>query len=326
MTNPLLVIDSLHVAARRDGARRELLRDVSLDIAAGEIAGLVGESGSGKSMLGSAIGGLLPRACAPTSGRVLWRGRDLLQAAEVELAALRGAQIAYVFQEPMTALNPTLRLGRQLTDVIRRHGTGADATATALKLLADVRIEDPQQVFDAWPHQLSGGMRQRVLIAMAFSCRPALIVADEPTTALDVTVQAQVLTLLLALAREHGTAVLLISHDISVIRRACETVHVMYAGRIVERGPTAAVLGAPRHPYTRALLDCLPGRAQPKARLTALPPAGAAMPGCAFRARCPAAFERCEQEPPLGATSATGAAACWLNHRSESASHEGTTE
>ncbi|MBC7939525.1 MAG: ABC transporter ATP-binding protein, partial [Chitinophagaceae bacterium] len=260
MANPLLAIDGLHVAARSDAATRELLRGISLDIEAGEIVGLVGESGSGKSMLGSALGGLLPRGCTPVAGRVLWRGRDLLQAEERERAALRGAQIAYVFQEPMTALNPTLRIGRQLVDVIRRHGTSADAPATARQMLADVRIEDPAQVYDAWPHQLSGGMRQRVLIAMAFSCKPALIVADEPTTALDVTVQAQVLSLLLAMAREHGTAVLLISHDIDVIRRACETVHVMYAGRIVERGPTAAVLGAPRHPYTRALLDCLPGR------------------------------------------------------------------
>jgi peptide/nickel transport system ATP-binding protein len=319
MTNPLLAIDELHVAARRDGTSRELLCGVSMDIAAGEITGLVGESGSGKSMLGSAIGGLLPRGCMPTAGRTLWRGRDLVGADEVELAALRGAEIAYIFQEPMTALNPTLRIGRQLTDVIRRHGSGADARATALKLLADVRIEDPQQVFDAWPHQLSGGMRQRVLIAMAFSCKPALIVADEPTTAFDVTVQAQVLALLLALAREHGTAVLLISHDIGVIRRACETVHVMYAGRIVERGPTAAVLGAAQHPYTRALLDCLPGRAQPKARLNALPPARGRLPGCAFRARCPAAFDRCAQEPPLSVTAA-GAAACWLTQRTEDAS------
>jgi peptide/nickel transport system ATP-binding protein len=317
MANPLLAIDGLRVSARRNDASRDLLSGVSLAIAAGEIAGLVGESGSGKSMLGSAIGGLLPRGCQATAGRVLWRDRDLLQAAAGELAALRGAQIAYVFQEPMTALNPTLRIGRQLIDVIRRHGTGSDAAATAQKLLADVRIEDPKQVFDAWPHQLSGGMRQRVLIAMAFSCKPSLIVADEPTTALDVTVQAQVLSLLLTLAREHDTAVLLISHDIGVIRRACETVHVMYAGRIVERGRTAAVLGAPQHPYTRALLDCLPGRVAPRARLNALPPAGALLPGCAFRARCPSAFDRCTQAPPLGVTAA-GAAACWLNEHAES--------
>jgi len=321
MAHPLLVIDGLHVAARGDGPGRLLLRNVSLDIAKGEIAGLVGESGSGKSMLGSAIGGLLPRGCAAVAGRVLWRGGDLLQADERDRNALRGAQIAYVFQEPMTALNPTLRIGRQLTDVIRQHGTGSDAgaTATAMKLLADVRIEDPAQVFDAWPHQLSGGMRQRVLIAMAFSCKPALIVADEPTTALDVTVQAQVLTLLLALAREHRTAVLLISHDIGVIRRACETVHVMYAGRIVERGTTSAVLARPQHPYTKALLACLPARAQPKARLNALPPAGTPLPGCAFRARCPAAFGRCAHEPPLSDTTmtTTGAAACWLNHAGE---------
>jgi peptide/nickel transport system ATP-binding protein len=177
-----------------------------------------------------------------------------------------------------------------------------------------VRIEAPQEVFDSWPHQLSGGMRQRVLIAMAFSCKPALIVADEPTTALDVTVQAQVLSLLLTLARDRSAAVLLISHDIGVIRRACDSVHVMYAGRIVERGRTATVLETPQHPYTRALLDCLPGRVQPKARLNALPAGSATISGCAFRSRCASAVERCSETPPLTDVANAGAAACWLSH------------
>jgi len=316
MKTPILAIDGLTVRAHRNGQTPDLLDAISLEVAEGQIAGLVGESGSGKSMLGSAIGGLLPRGCVAVGGRLAWRGQDILRADEATLSAVRGSQIAYIFQEPMTALNPTLRVGRQLVDVIRRHAgeTAGGARDTALKLLADVRIDAPQEVFDAWPHQLSGGMRQRVLIAMAFSCKPALIVADEPTTALDVTVQAEVLRLLLTLAREQGTAVLLISHDIGVIRRASETVHVMYAGRIVERGPTAAVLDSPRHPYTRALLDCLPERAQPKSRLNALPQVGTMLPGCAFRARCPSAFARCAEAPPLAERSSASAAACWLSH------------
>ncbi len=317
MTNPILAVEGLTVRGHRNGSPTVILDDISLKVSVGEIAGLVGESGSGKSMLGSAIGGLQPINCKITAGRILWRDRDLRGADETVLSALRGSQIAYIFQEPMTALNPTLSIGRQMVDVIRRHTDPDERSArgTALKLLADVRIDSPEDVFNAWPHQLSGGMRQRVLIAMAFSCTPALIVADEPTTALDVTVQAQVLTLLLRLARDRRTAVLLISHDIGVIRRTCETVHVMYAGRVVERGNTAAVLAAPRHPYTRALLDCLPGRVQPKTRLNALSTSLQTMPGCSFRARCQSAFNQCSEVPPMADVLSVGAAACWLTQQ-----------
>ena len=317
MTNPILAVEGLTVRGHRNGSPQVILDDISLKVSVGEIAGLVGESGSGKSMLGSAIGALQPINCEITAGRILWRDRDLRGADETVLSALRGSQIAYIFQEPMTALNPTLSIGRQMVDVIRRHTDPDEGSARgkALKLLADVRIDSPEDVFNAWPHQLSGGMRQRVLIAMAFSCTPALIVADEPTTALDVTVQAQVLTLLLRLARDRRTAVLLISHDIGVIRRTCETVHVMYAGRIVERGNTAAVLAAPRHPYTRALLDCLPGRVQPKTRLNALSTSLQTMPGCSFRARCQSAFNQCSEVPPMADVSSVGAAACWLTQQ-----------
>ena len=317
MTNPILAVEGLTVRGHRNGSPQVILDDISLKVSVGEIAGLVGESGSGKSMLGSAIGGLQPINCKITAGRILWRDRDLRGADETVLSALRGSQIAYIFQEPMTALNPTLSIGRQMVDVIRRHTDPDEGSARgkALKLLADVRIDSPEDVFNAWPHQLSGGMRQRVLIAMAFSCTPALIVADEPTTALDVTVQAQVLTLLLRLARDRRTAVLLISHDIGVIRRTCETMHVMYAGRIVERGNTAAVLAAPRHPYTRALLDCLPGRVQPKTRLNALSTSLQTMPGCSFRARCQSAFNQCSEVPPMTDVLSVGAAACWLTQQ-----------
>ena len=310
----LLAIEGLTVCTQRNAIRRVLLDRVSLTIPAGRIVGLAGESGSGKSMLALSIAGLLPNGCAVTSGRVIWRGEDLTAAGAERVFKIRGAEVAYVFQEPMTALNPTLRIGRQLVDVIRRHRgvDPSDARQRALALLADVQITDPAVVFDRWPHQLSGGMRQRVLIAMAFSCEPSLIVADEPTTALDVMIRSQVLDLLTGLARKKNTAVLMITHDVGVIQRVCDEVQILYAGRTVESGPRDAVLQAPRHPYTRALMACLPEHATPKSRLRALPSSDVVLPGCVFRARCDQAFARCVDVPVLDADSSVGhRAACW---------------
>ena len=313
MKNPHLSIQDLVVAARHGEGQHALLRGLTLQIDEGRIVGLAGESGSGKTLLGAAISGLLPAGVAVTGGRLLWRGEDLRGASEARLQRLRGAEIATIFQEPTTALNPTLRIGRQMTDAIRTHRPASDARALARQMLDEVRIDDPAAVLDAWPHQLSGGMRQRVLIAMAFACRPSLIIADEPTTALDVTVQAQVLSLLATLAREHRTAVLLITHDMGVVRRCCDEVHMLYAGRIVESGPTGHVLRAPRHPYTRALLDALPERAAPKSALRTLPSLPAAASGCAFRSRCAQASDRCREEPAMQpAAAAPHRAACWL--------------
>ena len=313
MRNPHLSLQELVVVARHGDGERTLLRGVTLDIEEARIVALAGESGSGKTILGAAIPGLLPPGVAVTGGRLLWRGEDLRGASEARLRALRGPEIATIFQEPMTALNPVLRIGRQMTDVIRTHRPASDAHTLARQMLAEVRIDDPAAVLEAWPHQLSGGMRPRVLIAMAFACRPALIVADEPTTALDVTVQAQVLALLATLAREHRTAVLLITHDMGVVRRCCDEVHMLYAGRIVESGPTADVLRAPRHPYTRALLDALPERAAPKSPLPALPALPAATSGCAFRSRCADLMDRCHDQPSMQPSpSAPHRAACWL--------------
>ncbi len=316
---PLLSVSNFSAKAND----KKLVNSISFEVHAGSITGIVGESGSGKSVTCMGLTRLLPKSLS-IDGNVIYENsagieNNLLACGNETLRLLRGKEISYIFQEPMTALNPTLSIGRQLVDVIRRHTEPDSSSARhrALKLLADVRIDSPEDVFNAWPHQLSGGMRQRVLIAMAFSCTPALIVADEPTTALDVTVQAQVLTLLLTLARERRTAVLLISHDIGVIRRACETVHVMYAGRIVERGSTTAVLAAPRHPYTRALLDCLPGRARPKSRLKTLSTSMQTMPGCCFRARCHLAFQQCSEVPPLADISSGDAAACWLTQQDQ---------
>jgi oligopeptide/dipeptide ABC transporter ATP-binding protein len=312
MANPLISVNDLVVQSDRKGNLDPLLKGVSLVIAEREIVGLAGESGAGKSMLGAAINGLLPDGCVPVSGQILWKGENLLAAPPSRLHGLRGTEIATIFQEPMTALNPTTKVGRQLADVIRTHRLADDAKAYALRHLSDVRIADPQAVFDAWPHQLSGGMRQRVLIAMAFLCRPTLIVADEPTTALDFSIRSQVLDLLLTLAREQGTAVLLISHDIGVMQKSCQRIHVMYAGRVVEQGPTDRVLREPEHPYTRALLNCLPHRARPRSRLEALRPDDRRLPGCAFRARCDWAEERCTVVPSLTAVEGgSHQSACW---------------
>lgn len=313
MENPLLSIRGLAIRGTRTKGGVYVLSDVSLDIGEGQIVGMAGESGAGKSMVGAAINGLLPEQCIPCSGEILWRGEDLLRAPEARRRQLRGQQIATIFQEPMQALNPTIRIGKQLGDVMSAHVTNTvDQTALALESLSDMRIADPLAVLQAWPHQLSGGMRQRVLIAMAFLCRPALIVADEPTTALDATVRAQVLDSLIALARRKKTAVLLISHDFDSIGKCCEVVNILYQGRIVERGMTQAVLANPLHPYTRGLLDCLPGRSARRTRLRALPQASAVIPGCAFRARCSQSTEACAEVPPFKAvTSGYREVACW---------------
>jgi len=266
-------IDGLSLAFRGFAGLTEVLRDIALTVDSGEIVGLVGESGSGKSVTALNILGLLPPAQTQVSphARVEVLGRNVLALDENNLQRLRGGDAAMIFQEPMTALNPVLRVGVQIVNVIRRHRDVAPSAARAetIELLRTMKIDDPARVFDAYPHELSGGMRQRALIAMAFSCRPKLIVADEPTTALDVTVQAQILTLLQERARSTGTAVLLISHDLAVVANVCDRVYVMHDGRIVEDGPTRAVIGRPQHPYTRALIAALPEGKTPKSRLNA---------------------------------------------------------
>ena len=269
----VLQIDALSLRFIGEDSVFDALEDVSLTVNAGEIVGLVGESGSGKSVTALSILQLLSRDRAHTSpdSRIAVFGRDVLTAAPDILERMRGEEVAMVFQEPMTALNPVLSVGTQISDVIRRHQavSAAEARKQILALLRDMKIDDPDWVFDAYPHELSGGMRQRGLIAMAFSCHPKLIVADEPTTALDVMVQAQILHLLRERARVTGTAILLISHDLAVVSDMCDRVYVMREGAIVEQGPTAQIISAPRHPYTRALLNALPEGKPPKSRLTA---------------------------------------------------------
>lgn len=271
MSAPVASIANLSLSMERDGVDNAILKDVSLDIAKGEIVGLVGESGSGKSVTAMSLIRLLPRLKTryAQGSRIAVLGRDVLTLSDDALRAMRGSDVSIIFQEPMTALNPVLRIERQMGEVIRRHrGVSlTEARTIALGLLADTRITDPERALRAFPHELSGGMRQRVMIAMAFSCNPELIIADEATTALDVTVQAQVLALLSERARETGTSVLLISHDLAVVNETCDRVYVMYKGVIVEQGATAQVIGAPVHPYTRALLNALPGLSEPRARL-----------------------------------------------------------
>jgi len=270
MKQPVVNIDNLSLAFVGFEETVAALRGISLHVQAGEIVGLVGESGSGKSATAMSILRLLPTAKARyTKGRIEVLGRDVLATPERDLQDMRGADVSMIFQEPMTALNPVLRVGEQISDVILRHRDMPRTAALALaeNLLCDLKIADPARTLKAYPHELSGGMRQRVMIAMAFSCHPKLIIADEPTTALDVTVQAQILALLKERAVATGTAVLLISHDLAVIAQLCDRVYVMYRGEVVEHGPTAQVIGRPQHAYTRALLNALPEGKAPKARL-----------------------------------------------------------
>lgn len=252
-----------------------ILRGVHLDVHAGQVAGLVGESGAGKSMVGRVVLRLQPEGARIDRGEVSFEGRDLLWMSEREHATLLGREIALIPQNPMTALNPVERIEPQMTDVLRLHlGMDRDAAhARVLELLRDVQIRDPEQVLRRYPHELSGGMRQRVLIAIAFACRPKLIIADEPTTALDVTVQKQVLRLLKNLQEAHGTAILFITHDLGVVAKLCDTVSVIHAGRIVESGPTAQVFKAPGHPYTQALLAATPRYDRPGDALQPVPSA-----------------------------------------------------
>ncbi len=305
-TNDLLRIDGLHVGFRAGDSIREVVRGVDLRIAPGEVVGLVGESGSGKSMTALAIMRLLPPGARVTSGRVMFRGRDLVAATDTEMNKLRGGDIGMIFQDPLTALNPAITIGRQLQDAIRAHqplGTKA-ALARAEDLLALVGIPFPRERLHAYPHELSGGMRQRVMIALAVSSNPSLLIADEPTTALDVTVQAQVMDLIERIRAEFGIAVLFISHNLELVAEISTRVTVMYAGRVVESGDVEALFATPNHPYTRQLIRCIPrldGSRGAMPTIPGLPPRLDALPpGCPFAPRCDVADSRCTtEEPPI---------------------------
>jgi peptide/nickel transport system ATP-binding protein len=307
----LLEVDHLSVLIGEHAA----VHDASFTIEDGRTLGLIGESGSGKTLTALAIMGLLPPD-ARASGSVSLRGQDLLGLGDDELCRVRGDRIAMIFQEPMTALNPVMRIGEQIAEaiLIHRGGERDAALARARELLELVGIGDAGGRLRAYPHQLSGGQRQRVMIAIAMACEPDLLIADEPTTALDVTVQAQILTLTRRLLRERGTSMLLITHDLPVVAAMCDDVLVMYGGRIVEAGPTRAILDEPHHPYTRGLVDAIPRFERSASRRLdsiagTVPPLGGFPDGCVFRDRCARATDRCVTEPALEGDDRS--VACW---------------
>jgi oligopeptide/dipeptide ABC transporter ATP-binding protein len=303
MSDPLLTVERLTTVFDLPGGPVPAVDGISFEIRAGETLGLVGESGSGKSVTALSILRLVQPPGRISGGSIRFKGRDLLRLSEREMQAVRGADIALIFQEPMTALNPVFTIGDQIAETLSVHGraTKRDAVARAVELLHAVRIPDAAARVNDYPHQLSGGMRQRVLIAMAIACKPSLVIADEPTTALDVTIQAQVLDLLREMKTAFNLSLLLITHDLGVIAETADRVAVMYAGRIVESGPVRTILRDPQHPYTRGLLASIPGGA-PGQRLSAIdgsvPMLGALPPGCAFNPRCPDRFEPCTSAPP----------------------------
>ncbi|MBN9330327.1 MAG: methionine ABC transporter ATP-binding protein [Comamonas sp. SCN 67-35] len=302
--------------------RRGTLRaldDVSFSIAPGEILGVVGESGAGKSLTGAAIIGLLEPPGRVAGGQILLEGQRIDQLTGEAMRQVRGRQIGAIFQDPLTSLNPLYSIGRQLIETIQTHLklSHAQARQRAIELLQDTGIPAAEQRLEHYPHQFSGGMRQRVVIALALAAEPRLIVADEPTTALDVSIQAQIIQLLKRVCRERGAAVMLITHDMGVIAETCDRVAVMYAGRIAEIGPVHEVIHQPAHPYTAGLMAAIPDMEQDREQLAqidgAMPRLGAIPRGCAFNPRCPRAFERCRVERPDLMPAGATQAACWLH-------------
>jgi peptide/nickel transport system ATP-binding protein len=317
---PLLSVAGLRVEFPTRHGTLTAVRDVSFDIAPGEVLGVVGESGAGKSLTGAAVIGLLDPPGRIAAGEIRLGGRRIDDLPYETMRKIRGREIGAVFQDPLTSLNPLYTIGRQLTETIRTHlplGEGA-ARDRAVALLEEVGIPAAARRIDHFPHQFSGGMRQRVVIALALAAKPRLIIADEPTTALDVSVQSQIIQLLKRLCREHATAVMLVTHDMGVIAETADRVAVMYAGRIVEIGPVADVIHRPAHPYTVGLMGSIPSIVDERERLTqidgTMPRLNEMPDGCAFHPRCPRAVERCRGElPPLAPVRATHAA-CWRVH------------
>ncbi|WP_433172755.1 ABC transporter ATP-binding protein [Actinoallomurus sp. CA-150999] len=318
MSEPMLAVRGLHTAIRTPSGPLEILRGIDLEVDRGETLAVVGESGSGKSFTALSIAGLLPIGASVTGGQVLLEGRDLVALREAERRAVRGAEIGMVYQDPMTSLNPMMRVGRQVTEGLRAHGwSKEEARERALTVLGEVGLPSPRALMRLYPHQLSGGMRQRVLIACAIAPRPKVLIADEPTTALDVTIQQQILQLVSRLRDEYGLAVVWITHDLGVVARIADRVAVVYAGRGIEVARTRELFATPNHPYTDGLLRSLPTPADPHqaplpqiggspVALSALPP------GCPFAPRCPERQDRCDTEEPPLIDRGGSRAACWV--------------
>jgi oligopeptide/dipeptide ABC transporter ATP-binding protein len=317
-TPATLSIRDLRVGLRRRSGVSEIVRGVDLDVAAGEKLGIVGESGSGKTLTILSILQLLPTPLEVLGGEVRFAGEDLRTVSARRLREVRGGEVAMVYQDPMSSLNPLMRVGRQIEETLLAHGVEREpARVRSAEVLGHVGLPDPARVAAAYPHELSGGMLQRVMIAMALSTSPRLLVADEPTTALDVTIQQQILELVEELQAETGMSIVWVTHDLGVVARLVDRVAVMYAGRIVEQAPTRAIFARPAHPYTAALLGSLPGATtahrEPLRQIGGVPPDPARLTGgCPYRFRCPLAFDRCEvEEPPLLERGPGQTAACW---------------
>jgi oligopeptide transport system ATP-binding protein len=322
--DPLLSVRNLSTEFRTERGTVKAVDGVSFDLQAGETLAIVGESGSGKSVTALSILRLIPDPPGRiTAGEVLFEGRDLLKLDNKAIRDIRGDRIAMIFQEPMSSLNPSLTVGLQIAEPVNLHRKTPWKAALdkAVELLGKVRIPDGRSRLSSYPHQYSGGMRQRVMIAMALACQPQLIIADEPTTALDVTVQAQILALLKELTREANSAMILITHDLGVVARYADRVAVMYGGRIVETAPARALYKSPRHPYTRGLMLSVPrldgDTDRPLVPIEGQPPDLASLPaGCAFAQRCKDATERCHRErPPLVESASNHFSACWYHER-----------
>jgi oligopeptide/dipeptide ABC transporter ATP-binding protein len=312
---PLLEVTNLVTEFRTRSGTARAVDEVSFSVRDGEFFGIVGESGCGKSATCRSILRLFGGSNGQvTGGSIRFRGEDLVRMTDAQLTRIRGRDISFIFQDPLAALNPTMRVGDQITEVILQHRncSRSEANAQALRLLADVQVTSPERRLRSYPHELSGGLRQRVMIAMALALSPQLIIADEPTTALDVTVQDQILRLLIDRRDALGAAIILVTHDLGVVAEVCDRIAVMYGGRIVETGPTHELLVRPRHPYTRALVDALPSRGVSGAKLRSIAGAPPNLtnppPGCRFEPRCGFALPACRAvAPPLRARALTGA-------------------
>jgi len=319
MSAPLLEVRNLRVEFPTRRGTLVALDDISFSIAPGEILGVVGESGAGKSLTGSAIIGLLDPPGRVAAGQILFQGRRIDNLPYEQMRAVRGRHIGAIFQDPLTSLNPLYTIGRQLTETIQTHlnVSNDEARKRAIRLLQETGIPAAAARIDQFPHQFSGGMRQRVVIALALAAEPQLIVADEPTTALDVSIQAQIISLLKRLCKQHGAAVMLVTHDMGVIAETCDRVAVMYAGRIAEIGPVHDVIHSPAHPYTVGLMGSIPAMDEERERLLqidgAMPRLTNIPPGCAFNPRCPRVFDRCRIERPDLLAAGNTRAACWLH-------------
>ncbi len=315
----LLEVKNLVVEFPHRRGTLRALDDISFDIAPGEILGVVGESGAGKSLTGASIIGLLEPPGRVAGGEIVLEGRRIDNLSQEQMRHVRGRQIGAIFQDPLTSLKPLYSVGRQLIETIQTHLPlgAAEARQRAIELLKDTGIPAAEQRIDHYPHQFSGGMRQRVVIALALAAEPKLIVADEPTTALDVSIQAQIITLLQKVCRERGAAVMLITHDMGVIAETCDRVAVMYAGRIAEIGPVHEVINHPAHPYTAGLMAAIPDMESERDVLYqidgAMPRLNAIPAGCAFNPRCPRVFDRCRVERPELMEAGATRAACWLH-------------